>query len=197
MAISVTAALVDAPDGNWNPDPAAGHQGWDNSGGDKAWVPDVTYYRRVILEASGDAGEVIDIVNWELFDGNDVPFVADASAVTVQATGGDYTNATAPALFNDRTTRTIWARNATAEDGGAPYYEDTGNSWATSILRANGPRVIVEVPVYYKWDTTNTETTTIEVEAYLPGSGGVPTATANVALANPDRQYGGDNGETY
>lgn len=184
MAVTVTATQVDDASG-WANTPPAGHAGWNNSAGDTDWVPDVYYNRRFRLECSGDAGEDTRVVNWEIFDGTTVPFVADASAVTVQAVGGTYTGATAPALINDRTTRTIWARNATAEDGGGPYYEDTGSPWI-SVLRANGQRVIVELPAYQSWGTAGSETDTFEIVAYLPGSFGVPSAQTSVTVSNPD-----------
>lgn len=183
MALSVTAALVDDASG-WDNTPPAGHAGWNNTAGDDVWVPDRTYYRRVLLELTGDAGEKPNIVNWEIY-GNDFEFVADASAVTVQAAGGDYTGATAPAYLNDLTTRTIWVRNATAADGGAPYYDDTGSPWVSS-LRANGNRVVVEFPFYSDFAAANTETADFLVEAFLPGSFGSASASAIVALANPD-----------
>ena len=182
MALSMNAALVDNAS-TWTK-PSAGHSGHDNTAGDLAWVPDQTYYRRVLLTVSGDAGEVVSIVNWEIY-GNDLPFVADASALTVQATGGDYTAATAPALVNDRVTRNIWARNATAEDGGAPYYADTGTPWV-SVLRANGPPVVVELPAYYPWDTAGSDSTQFLVQAFLPRSFGNSALSAIVAVGNPD-----------
>lgn len=193
MAVTVTAALVDDGSG-WDNTPPAGHAGWNNTAGDEDWVPDVNYNRRVLLTCEGDAGEVGSIVNWEIFDGTLVPFVDDASAVTVQAAAGDYTAATAPSMVNDRTTGTIWARNATAEDGGAPYYDDTGSAWV-STLRANGPRVVVELPIYAGWDTADTEQETYEIVAYLPGSFGTPAGQTSITVSNPDiALVGGDIG---
>lgn len=182
MALSVNASLVD--DGSLWTKPSAGHAGWDNSAGDIDWVPDQSYYKRVLLELTGDAGEKVNIVNWEVY-GNDFEFVADASAVTVQAAGGDYTGATAPAFLNDQTTRTIWARNGKAQDAGAPYYDNTGTPWL-SALRANGARVVVELPVYMDWDTAASDTSEFLIEAFVPGSFGSASASAIVAVANPD-----------
>lgn len=196
MALTATASLVVTPDGNWNPDPT-GASGWDNSSGDKTWVPDEYYYRRVLLELTGGPGEVPNIVRWEIYDGTTIPFVDDASAVTVQASLGDYTAATAPAYVNDRTTRTIWVRNATAADGGAPYYDNTGNAWV-GILRANGPRNVIEFPAYLRWDVgVGPDSMTFEVEAFT-GPGGLPSATTSITISKPDiTLIGGETGTPF
>lgn len=172
MAVTVTATQVD------------NGSGWVASG-DKDWVPDVGYYRRFHLSCSGSAGEVGTIVNWEIYDSTAVPFVANAATVTVQATGGTYTAATAPAYLNNRNTNTVWVRNAKAADAGAPYYAETGSPWV-SVLRANGPEVNIEMPVILGWGTTNAKTTTFEVAAYLPGGGRTPAGSAAVTVRNPD-----------
>ena len=172
MAVTVTATQVQ--DGT----------AW-TAYGDKDWVPDVNYYRRVQLSGVGSAGEVGSIVTWEVYDSVAVPFVANAATVTVQATGGTYTGATAPAYLNNRNTNTVWVRNAKAQDGGVPYSTETGQKWV-SALRANGPEVNVELPVTYGWGTASAKTTTFEVAAYLPGNGGVPAGTTSVTVKNPD-----------
>lgn len=188
MAVTVTATQVDDASG-WANTPPAGHAGWNNTAGDTDWVPDVNYNRRFLLECSGDAGEVGSVVNWEIYDGTVVPFVDDASTLTVSINpGGDYDGGNEPALVNDRTTRTLWARNATpANDVPTPgdYYDDTGRPWI-STLRANGPRVVVELPAYQDWGDAATETDTFEVVAYLPGSFGVPAGQTSVSVTNPD-----------
>lgn len=184
MAVTVTAALVDNASG-WNNTPPAGHAGWNNTAGDKTWVPDANYNRRVLLTCVGSAGEVQHTVNWEVYDTTAVPFAANASTVTVQASGGTYTGATAPVFLNDRTTKRVWVRNATAQGAGAPYYADTGSPWM-SILRANGPRVVVELPVYFKWAGANAQTRNFEVAAFLPGSFGTSAGVATITIANPN-----------
>lgn len=188
MAVTVTAALVDDASG-WDNTPPAGHAGWNNTAGDTDWVPDVSYYRRVLLTCTGDAGEVGSIVNWEIFDGTVAPFVDDASTLTVTINpGGDYDDSNAPTFVNDRTTGTLWVRNDTpSSDTPTPgnYYDDTGKKWI-SALRANGPRVIVELPTYLKWDTADAESSTYEIVAYLPGSFGAPAAQTSITVSNPD-----------
>ena len=193
MALTATAALVVTPDSGWNPDPPEGHEGWDNTSGDKSWVPDDQYYRRVLLTLTADSpGELGNgIVNWEIYDGTAIPFVDDASTVEVTDTAGgsDYTQATAPAFLNDRTTRTIWARNATpgndAPIAGA-YYDDTGTPLVSS-LRANGPRTVIEFPAYLKWDPeVGPDSMDFEVAAFLPGSFGKPSATTSITISRPD-----------
>lgn len=172
MTVTVTATQVDNA------------SGWITVG-DKDWVPDVNYYRRFHLSCTGSAGEVGTIVNWEIYDSVAVPFVANAATVTVQATGGTYTGATAPAYLNNRNTNTVWVRNAKAQDGGVPYYAETGQAWV-STLRANGPEVNIEMPITYGWGAANAKTTTFEVAAYLPGGGRAPAGTATVTVKNPD-----------
>ena len=173
MTVTVTATQVDNA------------AGWTVAG-DKDWVPDVGYYRRFHLSCTGSAGEVGQIVLWEIYDSTAVPFVANAATVTVQATGGTYTGALAPAYLNNRNTNTVWVRNgAKAQDAGQPYYLETGQPWV-SALRANGPEVNVELPVYLSWGTTNAKTTTFEVAAYLPGGGRVPAGTVATTVRNPD-----------
>lgn len=205
MALTVYATLVDDATGSWNPDPPADHEGWNNTSGDKAWVPDETYYRRVLLELKDSLGgdpekfQYANIVNWEIYGGTDgMEFVANASTVTVTATvGGDYTEATAPAFLNDQTTRTVWVRNSTpGNDTPTPgaYYDNTGTPWVSS-LRANGGRVVVNLPVYFKWDTAGTQTTEFLIEAFLPGSFGTPTDSTTLAISNPDiALLGGETG---
>ena len=168
MAVTVTAALVDDASG-WVNTPPTGHAGWNNTAGDTDWVPDVGYYRRVLLTCEGDAGEVGSIVNWEIYDGTAVPFVNDASALLDNANG---------AMVNDRATGTMWAWTGAA-------YEDTGSAWV-STLRANGPRVVVELPTYLKWGTTDAESSTYEIVAYLPGSFGAPAGSTSITVSNPD-----------
>lgn len=171
MAVTVSATQADNA------------AGW-TAVGDPHWVPDVGYYRRFILSCTGSAGEVGTVVNWEIYDSKAVPFAANAATVTVQATGGTYTGATAPAYLNNRNTNTIWVRNAKAQDGGAPYYAETGQPWV-SALRANGPLVTVEMPVSFKWGSGVVDTATFEAAAYLPGGGRVPVGTASITVNNP------------
>lgn len=173
MAVTVTATLVDDAS-TWT------------AKGDPHWVPDITYYRRFLLECSGP--EVIaagHIVNWEIFDATAVPFVTNAATVTVQATGGTYTAATAPAFLNNRNTNTVWVRNAKAADAGAPYYDETGKPWVSSY-RANGNRTQIELPVTLAWAAAGTKTQNFEVVAYLPGGGRVPAGTVTKTVSNPD-----------
>jgi hypothetical protein len=180
MAVTVTATQVDDASG-WDNTPPAGHAGWNNTAGDSDWVPDVNYNRRFLLKCEGDAGEVQHTVNWEIFDGTDIPFVADASTYNAGGVEGDLT-----AFVNNRATRTIWARNATEwGDGLQQYYEETGAAWI-STLRANGPEVVVELPAYQQWGATAAETDTFEIEAYLPSSFGVPAGSVSVDVTNPD-----------
>lgn len=157
---------------------------WVTSG-DKDWVPDVGYYRRFRLSCTGSAGEVGSIVLWEVYDSVAVPFAANAATVTVQATGGTYTAATAPAYLNNRATNTVWVRNAKAADAGAPYYAETGQPWV-SALRANGPEVSIELPVTFAWGAASSKTTTFEIAAYLPLGGRTPAGTTSVTVKNPD-----------
>lgn len=188
MAVSVTATQVDDASG-WDNTPPAGHAGWNNTAGDTDWVPDVYYNRRFLLECVGDAGEVGSIVNWEIFDGTVAPFVDDASTLTVTSNpGGDYDDSNAPTFVNDRTTGTLWVRNSTpSNDTPTPgdYYDDTGTKWI-STLRANGPRVVVELPAYQKWGEAASESDTFEIVAYLPGSFGTPVGQTSVTVTNPD-----------
>lgn len=172
MTVTVSATQVDNA------------SGWVASG-DKDWVPDVDYYRNFHLSCTGSAGEVGSVVLWEIYDSTAVPFQANAATVTVQATGGTYTAATAPAYLNNRATNTVWVRNAKAADAGAPYYAETGQPWV-SALRANGPEVNVDMPVTFAWGTTNAKTTTFEVAAYLPLGGRTPAGTVSVTVRNPD-----------
>jgi hypothetical protein len=169
MAVTVTATQVDDGSG-WSNTPPAGHAGWNNTAGDGDWIPDVAYNRRFLLECKGDAGEVGGIVNWEIYDGTSIPFVDDASALLDNANG---------AMVNDRASGTIWAWN------GTDAYEDTGTGWV-STLRANGPRVVVELPAYLKWGTADSETVDYEIAAYLPGGGKTPAGTVSVTVSNPD-----------
>ena len=179
MAVTVTAALVDdtggtgaGPNAAWANTPPAGHAGWNNTAGDDVWVPDRFDYRRVLLECTGDPGEVGSIVNWEIYS-NELNFVADAS-----------TESTVDAPFvNNIATRTIWTRNGTTWGGGAPYYEESGTPWVSS-LRANGNRVVVEVPVYAAY-SASPDTVDVYVEAYLPGSFGTPSASAILDVTGP------------
>jgi hypothetical protein len=172
MTVTVTATQVDTA------------AGWVASG-DRDWVPDVSYYRRFHLSCTGSAGEVGTIVLWEIYDSTAVPFVANAATVTVQATGGTYTTATAPAYLNNRNTNTIWVRTAKAADAGLPYYAETGQPWV-SALRANGPEVNVELPVTLAWGAAGAKTTTFEIAAYLPGGGRTPASTVSKTVTNPD-----------
>jgi len=172
MTVTVTATQVDNA------------AGW-TAQGDRDWVPDINYYRRYRLSCTGSAGEVGSVVLWEIYDSTAVPFAADAATVTVQATGGTYTGATAPAYLNNRNTNTVWVRNAKAQDGGAPYYTETSQPWV-SALRANGPEVIVQFPVTMGWGAANAKTTTFEAAAFLPGSGRVPAGTVATTVRNPD-----------
>ncbi len=184
MALTATAALVVTPDGNWNPDPVANHAGWDNTSGDKTWVPDEQYSKRVLLTLTGDAGEYINIVNWEIYDGTAIPFVDDASVVA--DLGNTLDPATGYALVNNRATRTIWSRISADPGEGNPYFEETGSKWV-SMLRANGSRTVLEFPSYMKYDVgVGPDSETYEVEAFLPGSGGVPSATTSITLTKPD-----------
>jgi len=172
MTVTVTANLVDTA------------AAWVTAG-DRDWVPDTSYYRRFHLSCTGSAGEVGTIVNWEIYDSTAVPFQANASTVTVQATGGTYTAATAPAYLNNRATNTVWVRTAKAADAGAPYYAETGSPWV-SALRANGPEVNVELPASLPWGAAGSKTTNFEIAAYLPGSGRVPAGTVSKTVTNPD-----------
>ena len=172
MTVTVTATQVDNA------------SAWVTAG-DRDWVPDINYYRRFRLSCTGSAGEVGQIVLWEIYDTTAVPFQANAATVTVQATGGTYTGATAPAYLNNRNTNTVWVRNAKAQDGGAPYYTETGNPWV-SALRANGPEVIVELPVFLGWGAAGAKTNNFEIAAFLPGAGRTPTATVVKTVTNPD-----------
>lgn len=173
MTVTVTATQVDNA------------AGWV-AAGDRDWVPDVSYYRRFHLSCSGSAGEVGSIVLWEIYDATAVPFVANASTVTVQATGGTYTGANAPAYLNNRATNTVWVRNgAKAQDAGQPYYVETGQPWV-SALRANGPEVNVELPILLGWGAAGSKTTNFEIAAYLPGGGRTPAGTVSKTVTNPD-----------
>lgn len=180
MAVTVTATQVDDGSG-WDNTPPAGHAGWNNPAGDTDWVPDVNYNRRFLLEATGP--EVGGIVNWEIYDGTAIPFVDDASAIV--SDGADGGNTAGTAFVNDRTTRTVWAVVGADPGLGNPWYEDTGAAWI-STLRANGPRVVVELPAYQKWGVADTEQDTFEIVAYLPGSFGVPAGQTSVTVSNPD-----------
>ena len=84
----------------------------------------------------------------------------------------------------------MWARNGTAEDGGAPYYEETGSPLVSSY-RANGNRTQVELPVTFPWGPPGTDTQVFEISAYLPGGGRIPAASASVTVSNPDPGLGG------
>lgn len=172
MAVTVSATQADNA------------AGW-TAVGDPHWVPDVGYYRRFVLSCSGpEVAAAGHIVNWEIYDSKAIPFVANAATVTVQATGGAYTDADAPAFLNNKNTQTIWVRNAKAPDAGAPYYTETGTPWVSS-LRANGPRVTVELPVSFKWAEEVVDTATFEVAAYLPGGGKVPAGYDTITVNNP------------
>jgi hypothetical protein len=192
MAITASAALVNAPDGNWNPDPPAGHAGWNNTSGDKTWVPDDQYFRRVLLELTGDSGEYINVVNWEIYDASVIPFVDDASAIVSDGLGGG--NSAGTAFVNDRTTRTVWASVGSDPGAGQPWYADTGASWI-STLRATGPRTVVEFPAFLRWDEgVGPDSMDFEVEAFLPGAFGTPTATTTITISKPDIALIGNTG---
>lgn len=185
MALTADASLVVTPDGSWNPDPPDGHAGWNNPSGDKTWVPDDKYARRVLLTLTGDAGEHINIVNWEIYDGTTIPFVDDASVAADASPSPTNDPAPGATFVNNRTTRTIWTRISDDPGIGNPFFEESGTAWV-STLRANGPRTVIEFPFYGKWGAADTETATYEVEAFLPGAFGTPSATTTITLTNPD-----------
>lgn len=170
MAVTVTAVLVDDAS-TWATEEnkkVPGHAGWNNSAGDRDWIPDTTYYRRVRLEATGP--EVGGIVNWEVFDTTEIPFVDDVAAY-VPTPGSE------PIFVNDEKTRKVWAWNGTE-------YVNTGSGWV-SVLRANGPRAIVELPAYFKWAATEVESASYDIRAYLPGSFGKESGKATLTIKNP------------
>ena len=186
MALTATAVLADDPGapGTWNPAPPTGHHGWNNTSGDLAWVPDEYYYRRVLLTLTGNAGETPNVVNWEIYGGSDIPFVADAA-----------TEATVDVpMVNNLATRTIWVRNATDWATAAPYYDETGTPWV-STLRANGNRVVIEFPAYLKWDLgVGLDSAEFYIEAFVPGAFGVPSATTSITIDKPNIVHIGDTG---
>lgn len=193
MALTASAAIVVTPDGNWNPDPPAGHAGWNNTSGDKAWVPDENYAGRILLQLTGNAGEYINIVNWEIYDGTDIPFVDDAGVLALDPPNND--PASGFDLVNDRTTRTIWSRIATTPALDEPFFENTGTPWVP-MLRATGPRTVIDIESWMKWDVgVGLASRTFEVEAFLPGSFGVPSATTAITVSKPDISLiGGETG---
>ena len=188
MALSIQVSLVDDAEGSGSgPNPAwtkpditpGAHAGWDNQAGDDVWVPDQSYYKRVLLELVGDAGEKPNIVNWELYD-TEVYWVAPAA--TIEA-----------AVDNTAADGKVFA---IADDTFEFYVFNGANDWVLqpgikppSSLRANGNRVVVELPVYYKWGAANGGDVdgSFLVEAFAPGSFGVPTdAVVMTQVWNPD-----------
>ena len=181
MAVTVAATQVDDAS-EWKDFPP-------ELKGDPDWIPDVYYNRRFLLECSGP--EVGSVVNWEIYDAGTIPVVDNAATWNK---GGAATEGTVVPLVYNRLTRTVWARNATAWGDGtaAPYYDETGAPWMAPLLRANGPRAVIELPAYLKWgdsdDPGSIETVTFEIEAFLPGAGKVPSGFVSVDVTSPDVQ---------
>lgn len=175
MAVTATATLARplAKDAARPP----GHAGWNNPVGDPHYNADVDWYRRVRLALLGDAGEYINIVNWELFDGT-VPM----KATTDITAGAAYTGTTASPfgpLVNNTTTWTVWATNNLATANTAKYY-NTGRA-PVSTLRANGQRTIVVLGNQKK---VGDAATVWSVYAFLPGAFKVPTASTTISIEN-------------
>jgi hypothetical protein len=168
MAVTATAVRVPFVPGPTRP-PV--HAGWNNPAGDPPpWIADTDWYRRIQLTATGAAGEVGSIVNWEILDPTiPVKTTAQINALADGATG---------ALINNTTTWTIWAYTGTNVAGQA--YRDT-RSAPVSFLRANGPRVQVVLGPQKK---IGDAAVTYNVYAFLPGAGKTPSATTTVAVQN-------------
>ena len=177
MAITVSAALVstlvaDAA----RPGYSAPNMGWNNRVGDPHWIADIDWYRRVQLSCTGNAGEVITTVNWEVADPT-IPMktAADITAATAGSVASPY-----GATINHIGTWTVWVTTGVAT-AAQPKYTDTGRP-VVSLLRANGPRVQV---VLGKKKLAVGTTETYTVAAFLPGAFKVPTGTATVVVQAP------------
>lgn len=187
MAVTVTAALVVDADlqlGTWNPAPT-GDAGWDNTSGDLAWVPDETYYKKVKLEITGDAGEVQHTCNWEVFD-QSVYWVDTAANIEAAIDG---TAAAGKVLGLASDTLDVYAFNGTDDWINVGTALGDANGSAVATVRANGVRTVIDLPVYYKWDTADTEEGSFFVAAFLPGSFGTPSGTATLAISNPNEVH--------
>jgi uncharacterized protein YjdB len=169
MAVTATASLVGVP--ALDPGRPPNHAGWNNPGGDPEWFPDVDVYRRVQLACTGSAGEVGSIVNWELYD--------DKFSFKTTAQINALADGTTGVFINNTTTRTVWAYTGTNVAGSA--YADTKAKWIAT-LRANGPRVQVLLGPKRKIGDPSVNW---RVEAFLPGSFGVPSGTANIDIIPP------------
>lgn len=180
MAVTVTAALVDDASG-WSNTPPAGHAGWNNTAGDTDWVPDVAYYKKVLLTCEGDAGEVKSVVNWEIFDARVylIDTAANLEAKDDAAAGGQVLG-----LASDTMDLYAWNGSDDWVLVGPSQGDATGG--AVSTLRANGPRVVVDLPFYAKWDVADQEEADFVAFAFLPGSFGVPAGSDTVSVSNPD-----------
>jgi hypothetical protein len=174
MTVTASATLV----ATVTADPArpAGHAGWNNPYGDPAWISDIDWYRRVQLVATGSAGEVGSIVNWELYD-DTIPFktAADITAATAGSVASPY-----GAVINHTTTWTVWATTGVATAAAAKY-TDTGVA-AFSKLRANNPRVQVLLGNRKKVGAADQVWT---VALFLPGAGRIPSATTTITVSAP------------
>ena len=175
MTINATATLARAVATDVARPP--GHAGWNNPVGDPHYNSDIDWYRRVTLNLVPTAGEYINIVNWEIFDGT-IPF-----KVTTDITAGSAFTGTTPAPFgplvNNLTTWTIWASNGSITASTAKY-TDTGRA-LVSTLRSNGREVTL---LLGNSKAVGDAATTWTAYAFLPGAFKVPTATATITLQN-------------
>lgn len=182
MAVTVTAALVDDGSG-WDNTPPAGHAGWNNTAGDTDWVPDVSYYKKVLLTCVGDAGEVGSVVNWEIFN-TEVYWVATAATIEADTDKAVGTVTQNFAIASD--TMNLYAWNGTNDWTLVGSTQGDATGGLAGSYRANGPRVVVDLPVYFGWNTAASESAEFFAAAFLPGSFGVPAGSDTVTIQNPD-----------